>query len=376
MLGGPLYQALLRLRLLEPPIGLVGRRITVSVALTWLPLVVLSWAAGMAFGGTKVPFFHDVDTHVRLLIALPMLLAAEPIVHERLMRAVREFTERGIVAEGEQKRFAAIIDDVMRLRNSMAIELVLLAAAIGVGYWIWREQFASRVGTWYLAPGGEALTLAGAWYAIVSLSLLRFVLFRWYFRLLLWYLFLWRVSRLPLRLNALHPDGAAGIGFLGGTLGAIAPVLVAQSAIVAGSLAGQLIYEGASLDAFRLEIGTSIVLLALIGIAPLVSFTPALIRVGRDGRREYGSLSMRYVEEFRHKWMQGGRADPLVGSSDIQSLADLGSAHERVGKSGAFPVSRQAIVRIVIVIALPFAPLALTKMPLNELISRVLKQVI
>lgn len=322
-----------------------------------------------------MPFFYDVDTQVRLLVALPLLIAAEPLVHAQIAMQVRQFIERGIIAPPERARFAAIIDDTMRLRNSLAIELVLLACAIGVGFWVWREQFALRAGTWYMVE--DRITAAGAWYGFVSLGLFRFVLFRWYFRILLWYLFLWRVSRVPLHLNALHPDRAGGIGFLGGSLTAFAPVLLAQSATIAGILGGQILFEGAKLAAFRLEIGVAVALLAALPLVPLTFFVGPLLRAGLQGRLEYGVLSMHYVAQFRDKWMRGAaQKEPLVGNADIQSLADLGHASEVVSEIGVLPVNLKTLVRFALLIALPFAPLVLTVIPLNELISRVLKQVI
>jgi hypothetical protein len=49
-----------------------------------------------------------------------------------------------------------------------------------------------HVATWCTDQigGGTALTLAGSWYAFVSLSILRFLLLRWYALLLNWYWFL------------------------------------------------------------------------------------------------------------------------------------------------------------------------------------------
>jgi hypothetical protein len=329
----------------------------------------------------KVPFFLDVDTQVRLLIALPLLLAAEPVVHWQLSMQARQFVERGIVAGEERERFDAIVEDVMRLRNSIAVELALVVCALGVGYWIWRQEFASRAGTWYMTVevlGEESLTPAGAWYAFISLGLLRFLLFRWYFRIALWYLFLWRVARLKLRLNALHPDGAGGIGFLGASVSALITLLVAQSAIVAGAIAGQILHEGATLQAFRLEIAVVVVLLLALGLVPLLFFVAPLAAAGIQGRREAGLFATRYVEQFRAKWL--GAALPtderLVGTSDIQSLADLGTAYDRVQKMRVLPLDLRAIVRVGAVIALPFAPLVLTVIPVNELVARVLKQLL
>src|SRR3954471_14516356 len=375
VLGGPLYQLLLRLRLVEPPVRFVARRIGVVLAITWLPVLVLSWGAGMMLGGATLPFFHDIEAQVRLLIALPLLIAAEPVVHWQLALQVRQLAERNIVAAPGRERCAATSDETMSLRNSMAIELVIVACALGAGYWIWREEFASRIGTWYMTAD-ERLTTAGTWYAFVSLGVFRFVLFRWYFRIALWYLFLWRVSRLKLDLNALHPDGVGGIGFLGASVGALSAVLVAQSATVSGAIAGQILHEGMTLQAFRIEIVLVVVVLLAMALAPLVFFAPALLAAGIRGRREYGLLATRYVQEFRDKWLGEKGGAPLLGSADVRALADLGSEHERLARMRALPLDLRAIVRVAVIIALPFAPLVFTVIPLNELLSRILKQLI
>lgn len=382
VLGGPLYQLWLRSRLVDPPIGFVNRRIAAAVALTWLPLAALTIVAGTAFGGTKLPFLLDLEVHVRLLIALPLLLIAEPVVHQRLAEAVRQFVERGIVGADDRGRLAAIVDSTMRLRNSMVIELVLLAAAFSLGYWIWRQEFApSGIANWSMAlgpSGEEKLTAAGAWYAFVSLGVFRFVLFRWYFRLVLWYLFLWRLSRLPLHVNPLHPDGAGGLAFLANTLNAMVPVLLAQSVAVAGVIGGQILHQGMPLQSFYPEIATVVVLLLAMGLAPLAFFMPALMRAGIQGRLDYGLLSMHYVEQFRAKWLQGpaGAEQPVLGSADIQALGDLAKTHEVVRQMGVLPVGKQAIVRFALSIALPFTPLLLALIPLNELVGRLVKKLI
>ncbi len=82
VLGGPLYQLFIRARLTTNTLDLVKRRLIFFSLLTWLPLLVLSMLAGEALGGAiKVPFIYDVDVHVRFLLALPLLLVAELVVH-------------------------------------------------------------------------------------------------------------------------------------------------------------------------------------------------------------------------------------------------------------------------------------------------------
>src|SRR5262245_6663720 len=375
VLGGPLYQMYLRTRLLRAPVGLVERRVITFVLVTWLPLLVLSVASGTAFGGLKVPFLVDLDVHARFLLALPLLIGAEALVYLPMRLAISQFVDRGIIAPQNRSKFDEIVASTMRLRNSVAIEVALIVAAATLGYWFWRDNMRLHVDTWYasVGPGGAyQLTLVGYWYAFVSLTLFRFILGRWYFRLILWYIFLWRVSRLSLRLNPLHPDRAGGLGFLSNSVFAFAPVLVAQSTLLAGVIGSRIWHEGMTLPAFRLEIFGLVVLLMLVVLAPLTFFVAPLSRGKRAGLRDYGLLAMRYVDDFHEKWMRGVRKDgePLVGSADIQSLADLAGGHDVLQEMRLFPASRQSLVALAVVLALPFLPLTLTMFPLEELINR------
>jgi len=372
IVGGPLYQMYLRTGLLRPPADLVQRRIIAFIVVTWLPLAVLTFAGGTAFGGVEVPFLADVDVHIRFLLALPLLIAAEVLVHQRIRVTISQFIDRGIVAPEDRPRFDELIAATMRLRNSAGIEIALILCSITLGYWIWREQMTLHVGTWYAGDG--SLTVAGWWYAFISLNLFRFVLVRWYFRLVVWYIFLWRVSRLPLRLNPLHPDRAGGLGFIGNSVFAFTPLLLAHTVVLSGVIGGRIWHEGMKLPAFQIEIVAAVALLMAFVLMPLAFFVPKLAQAKRDAMREYGLLAAQYVDEFRAKWMRGRHpeGEPLVGSADIQSLADLAGAHDVLREMRLLPFGRQTIVMLAIVIALPYLPLTLTMIPFEELLTRIL----
>jgi len=377
VLGGPLYRGYLRGGLLRPPVDLVERRIVAFVVLTWLPLLLLTLLEGSALGGVKVPFLLDVDVHIRFLVALPLLISAELLVHQRIRTTVGQFISRGIVAPADRGRFEEIVGSTVRLRNSVAIELALLFGSFTLGYWIWRDNLSLYVDTWYFtlgAEGGRHHTAAGWWYGLVSLGVFRFVLFRWYFRLAVWYVFLWRVARLPLRLNPLHPDRAGGLGFLGNSVFAFQPLLIAHTAFLAGVIFNEIWHENMKLPAFQLEIAGSVGLLMAMALLPLTFFIVRLAAAKREGSRLYGHLAMRYADEFRDKWLQGKSpaGEPLVGSADIQSLADLGGSYDTLREMGFFPIGRRSVVTLAIAIALPFAPLLPTMVPLKDLMTRVI----
>ena len=98
------------------------------------------------------------------------------------------------------------------------------------------------------------LAAAGYWYEFVSLPIFRFILFRWYFRLFLWYQFLWRVRGLPLHLNLYHPDRAGGLGFLTGSIFAFAPILIAHTTFLAGVIGDRIWHAGATMLNFKMDI--------------------------------------------------------------------------------------------------------------------------
>ena len=171
------------------------------------------------------------------------------------------------------------------------------------------------------------LTMAGYWLAFVSVPLFQFILLRWYVRYLIWFWLVLRVSHLKLHLPALHPDGAGGLGFLGETSLAFAPLLFAHSALLAGQIASRILYSGGTLRASELTIVGFAVFSIIAAVAPLLSFTTKLIRAKLRGLEKYGAFASSYVMDFDQKWLQGKVNDePAMGSGDIQSLADLGNS--------------------------------------------------
>ena len=98
ILGGPLFQLLRRAHLSGDAADLVWRRMIALALITWLPLLVLSIAGGHAWGDSvRVPFLLDVDVHARFLLALPLLIVAELLVHQRMRVVVGTFVTRGLL---------------------------------------------------------------------------------------------------------------------------------------------------------------------------------------------------------------------------------------------------------------------------------------
>ena len=81
------------------------------------------------------------------------------------------------------------------------------------------------------------------------------------------------------------------------------------------------------------------------------------------------------MNRFRDKWLrrdEPGR-DSILGTSDIQSLADLTNSFDVVGEVRMVPITQALLLRLALALALPFAPLLLTMFPLDEIIERLIK---
>ena len=374
VLGGPIFQLFRRSHLSGSGLELLHRRLITITLIAWLPLLLLT-----TFGSAgRLSFLHDVEVHVRFLVALPVLIAAELLVHSRIRPVVRRFVERRVVGRDDLPHFKAAIASAIRLRNSIPLELGLVLFVYSFGLWLWQNRVGLDTATWYGGPGGRwNLTPAGYWYVFVSTPILQFILLRWYLRLFIWFRFLWQVSRLNLNLIATHPDRCAGLAFLGKSAYAFGPILFAQGAMLAGVVASRVLYRGEALLSFKLQIAGFIIFFVFVILGPLLMFTPAMARAKRKGLADYGLLAQRYVETFEEKWVLGkpNSSEELLGSGDIQSLADLGNSYAMVREMRAVPFGLEDMSRLAVATAAPLLPLLLTIFSPEELLMRIVKVV-
>jgi hypothetical protein len=376
--GGPTYQLLRRLRLCGNDLEFAPRRIVAICLVAWLPLVILTSLKRHAFSGIlNVPFLYDVEAHVRLLVTLPILIASERFVQLRLGPLVSNFTRRHIIREPDMPRYQAAVVSAMRLRDSVVAEIVVLILAIVLGQLFWRNSGSLDAATWYAIPerGGFGLTPAGYWYIFVSLPIVQFLLLRWYFRFFVWCRFLIRVSRLQLHLIPTHPDRAGGLGFLGTTSYIFAPLLFAQGALLSGLIATRVLYAGQKLLSFKVEAAAFIGFFVVAVLAPLCVFALQLVRAKLDGQGMYGRLATTYVAGFENKWGlgEGAGAEDLLGTSDIQSLADLDSSYAIVKEMRTLPFSFGDAMRLVWASSAPLLPLAFVVFTPEQLIEQLVK---
>lgn len=372
--GGPLFQLFLRTRVSGLSLERVPRRILLFTLIAWAPLFLLTLlGAGQPDSAVKVRFPQDIAAHIRFLVVLPSLIAAESIVHRRLRATVSQFVEREIVAGRDIPRFQAQIRAALRARDSVLIEGSLLLLVYVVGGWLWRNNVALGPATWYAIPEAGRLhfTPAGYWYAFVSIPLFQFILLRWYFRLAIWVWFLWRVSRLNLQIDATHTDGAAGLSFLGQGSYAFTPILFAQGTMLAGVIANRVLFGGSKLAEFSVMALGLVIFWLLCILGPLMIFTPHLSRAKWQAELEYGRLVSQFMRAFHGKWIRPDVPKPeeMLGNPDYSSMVDLGSSYAVMRQMRLVPFGMEEVIWLGIATTAPLLPLALTVFSLDELVA-------
>ncbi|MDA8163811.1 MAG: hypothetical protein M0017_02075 [Desulfobacteraceae bacterium] len=365
-----LSRLFMRLGLLKPDFSLLHRVVAAFTAVTWLPLLIFALLDGTAVSGATVPFLPDFAVHIRFLLALPLLLIAEPPIERRLRQAAAHFVRSGLVPERNLADFSAAIRTTRALARSSLFEslfLVLAFAAILAdrgadlpGLSDWRTAGHSRLALW--------------WYLGVSLPLYRFLVFRWLGRLALWFWFLGRTAREDLQLNPTHPDHAGGLGFLGITHVPLGIIIFALASVVSGTLGKRIVYGEASLSSAAPLMAVFAVLAGLLVLAPLLVFSPLLLRARREGLFAYSLFADGYTDAFARKWITGGRREgEALGSSDIQSLADLANSFQIITRMRLVPFDRDTVLIVALAAVGPMIPLVLLAFPADKLFKIVIK---
>jgi hypothetical protein len=375
--GGPTYQIEKRVGIIQQASPRIVRRALLSICVTWLVLLILSALQGHAVGHrVTVPFLSDFAAHTRFLLALPLLLAAETIIGPRLAGAAIHFVESKIVSDEDSAEFARAVERGLALRDSKVAELLILLLAYVITASTIRST-TTLASTWSALRnnGTLSLTWAGWWLVLVCIPLFQFVILRWLWRLFLWGQFLWRMSKLRLKLMATHPDESGGIAFVGEAQRFFGIVIFAYSAASAGLLANAVIYDHIPLPHFAAAIAAFAIIAIVIVLAPLLVFVEPLVLTKREGMHAYGSLATEYTSAFHQKWITSKQRpeDELLGSGDIQSLADLGNSFGFIEKMGFLPIGTETLIHLIFAALIPMAPLLLTMMPLKEVLELLFK---
>jgi hypothetical protein len=376
--GGPPARLWLWLRLRSAPEPVLGSALIAALA-AWLPLAALSAARGDFFGppGTEL-FLRDIAVHARYLIAVPLLIAAQPGCIASLGIFARHFLDSGLVGASDLEGFHRAVASTRRLRDSAAVEVVIIIIgylAVAVALY---SVPPSVLPAWAAGTGATHLSPAGWWHALVSAPLLVILLLGWLWRLWLWGRFLWLMSQLDLKLLAAHADGAGGLRFVGYAVSAHAPLAIALSVMVAGGVANRIVHDGAALLSFKyLVLGVTGLVVALI-VAPLFVFLGRGLTAWQRGVVEYGALADHVGHDFERNWVgrpSGVVQNPLLAGA-LAATVNVSTLTAKVYAMRFIPIDSRSVIALIVMTLLPYLPVVLITVPLSVVLKDLAKFII
>jgi hypothetical protein len=335
------------------------RRAVLFVVIGYVSMLLLALGGRMATGEWPHGLLQ-LPTHFRMLVSIPLLFAAEPLVDARAIAATAYLIESRLIGAGATDAYREALARTIRLRDSYAIELAMFACVI-----------ASLVVTRTFEPAGSLF----AWINVVTVVMLRFLILRWLWRWALWALFVWRVSRLKLSLRATHPDRLGGVGPLLGPAYAFAAVVAAGSAGLAGAWMHRLVTENVALTTITQVTGVYAAIAVLVALAPTLSLIGPLYRARKDGLGRYGAFAHRYAYAFEARWYDADGKEAL-GTPDLQSLADLGNSYDVVAEMRVLPWYRRLIIAVVAGAVAPILPLVIAQTGVTAIVQRIGKMLL
>jgi hypothetical protein len=371
---GPLYR-LARVIVLDRDRERLVRLGVIIGLIGWAPLVVLSALQTVLFIGPTVTFYRSLGTHARFLLAIPLFFVAETWFDARTGEVLRDLVRARVVPVADVPRFVSMLRRAIALVDSWLVEAALVIITMALLIAGIRVDLPTTVSTWRNISGVPgSLTWAGWWYTLVSIPLFQFLVWRWLWRLVIWGWILWRIARLDLQLVPTHPDLAGGLGGLGVTHVNLSPLIFGLSGMAVATYAEDVMFGGAKLASLVLPLTAMVGLSVLLVLAPLLLFAPKLLQVKQRGLLKYGALASTYTQAFEAKWIKSTPAkEELLGTADLQSLADLGNSFEVVTNMRIVPFSKSDALLLGLAAGLPMLPLLLFVLPLDELIVRGLK---
>jgi hypothetical protein len=372
--GGPFYRLQQALRLVRSDRWNVPRRVLVLLAIGWLPLFVIT---AITNPDGLLSLLKEYRLHARMLVAVPVLLIGEIIMDMRFRRVFAHIRRAQLLGESDLKSMDAVIASLVRVRDTVLPELVVIALLIvhtAVSY-----RGLTDATPWLVEGTGAKLRLSpAAWYAIVvTAPIFQFLLGLGIWKWLLWTYYAFKLSRMKLRLVPTHPDRHGGLGFLGLSSGAFAPIAFSATAVIAATWRDDILHHGAHLINFKGPMIFFAVLVALIALGPLAFFVPRLSALRREGILEYGILGQLHSVEFHERWIlhRAGHEAEFLAAPESSTLADFGSAYEKIAEINAFPADKGTLYTLAAAVLIPALPMILAQVPFTVVLGDLFKAI-
>ena len=362
---------------LIPEEGLgIGRRALFWSLLAWLPIAVWAWQKGYLLpvdGGE--PLLAHFGINARLLLAVPLFIVAEGMMHSTLTNLLPRLVSSGVVPPGQQDRLRSLLGDIARLRDSVLPWIAIFAVLASFFLFSAPNEVPHELSWAKGEADGAGMGLGVWWYLYVGRTIFLTLLLAWLWRLALLFLLFKRIAGLELSLVPTHPDRCAGLGFMARIPIMFVPVVLGISSVLASGWAHQVVYHDVAIASLRVEIIAFVVVVPLIFLSPFVSFIGLMLSTKKQGLLDYGDLIGRHGRLVRERWIDGQQVadDPILDAPELGPIADTAAPYELISKIRPLPLTLGSVTPLVGAAILPMVILAALDLPLKAVLKAVLK---
>jgi hypothetical protein len=371
--GGPFYELQLRLKMLHAHSLHAGRRVVVFVALAWGVPLLLSLNSGRATGAvSERPYLLDLGVWARFVIAIAAFTLAEGRVEAQLRQTLNQFTRAPLIAPASFEAAADAVATALKRRDSRIAEAVCIVLALAISLLSLINTSIAGAASWAVSvsPDGSSLTPAGWWCLLFSNPFFLFLLLRGLWRHLVWSMLLRRIAGLELRLVTTHPDGSAGLAFLGRYPNVFALFVFGVSCVVAAAVAHQLLDQTISITAYGYVMGVWLVAVLALFAYPLLAFSAPLVKLKQNTLLTSGAIGTEFQRQAERKLLGTNvvATDPAEAEAQHE-LADTAKQFEATRMMSTLLVDRSALVPVGAAALLPLVAAGATQVPYKELLG-------
>ena len=371
--GGPFYRAQHAVGLIGPDRWNLGRRVVFALAIAWVPLVILT---GLFHPPLLSSLLRDYRVCARVLVAIPVLLAGQALMDSRFRIIEQQVRGAKLLSPDDLAYIDGVFATLARWGDSWLPELAIIVVVYLNTAAVWHERVAEHFAWAVIGSGASThLTPEGWYFGLVSQAIYRFLVGLCLWKWLLETIYLFKLSRLDLKLVATHPDHHGGIGFLGLAPMGFAPIAFAISAAIGSNWRDQILHDGAHLTAFKVPAVVLLVVILILALGPLVFFVPRLAKLRRSGIMQYGILAQIHSTEFHDKWIlhRAGHEEEFLAAPEASTMADYGHSYGHIEGMQPFPFDKGAFISLALAVVVPLIPAILAEIPLAVVLKDLLK---
>ena len=373
--GGLIYKLMTMVLKTKDPVKNRRQRAWIFALIAWLPLCILILFSGSDSVMTdELNFFKNFQLHIQFLFAVPFLILIEKAVDNSFIAYIKNSDELTDVRE--QPRFDALVKKIDKLSNLYIPEILILCLIYSVIIVRWNDPSLLDSAESYLSDDGS-VSLAGFYYLFVSLPISQLLIFRWFWRWIIWVYSLVKISKFTFYIDAMNIDGKAGMTYLNLVPSTFCIVFFALAAVLAGTIGFDIINHGISLKSYTLDILFFVVGLPIFFYSPLLIFIPLLHKTKSQAIHQMGTLVARHNQDYVKKWLKNDPPpkEPILGAMDNSSLSDINGGYAPAISMNFIPINKRMIVMSGLILLVPFVPLVFTYYSLFDLIHIVLRSI-